>query len=111
MKCRECEDMMPFFIKREVDEDDLEPFLKHIHSCKSCYEDLEILYMVDMGVRSLEDDSKMEYNLQKHMDKEFGFVEKQLQRITISKIIRYVIMTISFWMLLYILIVQVIDWL
>ncbi|MFR5733426.1 MAG: anti-sigma factor family protein [Clostridium sp.] len=52
--CREIEKMVMPYINHQLDEVQLEQFLKHIKSCSSCREELEIYYTVSLGLRQLD---------------------------------------------------------
>ena len=43
--------MVPY-MKDELSPTELEDFLDHIHTCENCREELEIHYMVDVGLKS-----------------------------------------------------------
>lgn len=53
---------MPF-IREEIPEEKLEPFLKHIEKCRDCYEELEIYYTVHAGILGLDQDQFTTYDL------------------------------------------------
>ena len=55
--CREIEKMVMPYINHQLDEVQLEQFLKHIKSCSSCREELEIYYTVSLGLRQLDSGS------------------------------------------------------
>lgn len=57
MTCQEAERMVTPYINDDLTGDDTERFLDHIASCKNCQEELEIYYMVDVGLRQLDQDS------------------------------------------------------
>lgn len=55
--CREIEKMVMPYINHQLDEVQLEQFLKHIKSCSSWQEELEIYYTVSLGLRQLDSGS------------------------------------------------------
>ena len=57
MKCSEAERKVLPYIRGELDGDELAEFLRHVDSCPSCREELEIYYMVDVGLKQLDSDS------------------------------------------------------
>lgn len=63
MDCKEARSLVMAFIKDEIPEDKLEPFLKHISGCKDCYEELEIYYTVHVGIQGLDQDQFTTYDL------------------------------------------------
>lgn len=52
MTCVEAEKMVVPYMKDELSPTELEDFLDHIHTCENCREELEIHYMVDVGLKS-----------------------------------------------------------
>lgn len=57
MTCQEVERMVTPYINDELSGDELEAFLDHIDGCKNCQEELEIYFMVDVGLRQLDQGS------------------------------------------------------
>lgn len=57
MTCQEAERMVMPYINEELSGDETEAFLTHLEDCKSCQDELEIYFMVDVGVRQLNDDN------------------------------------------------------
>lgn len=55
--CKEAERMVTPYIKEELDGDELEAFLAHLENCPNCQEELEIYFMVDVGLKQLDRDS------------------------------------------------------
>ena len=52
MTCVEAEKMVVPYMKDELSPTELEDFLDHIHTCENCREELEIHYMVDVGLKA-----------------------------------------------------------
>ena len=53
--CREAEKMVMPYINHQLDETQLEQFLKHVRSCPACREELEIYYTVSVGLKQLDE--------------------------------------------------------
>ena len=51
MTCVEAEKMVVPYMKDELSPTELEDFLNHIKTCDNCREELEIHYMVDVGLK------------------------------------------------------------
>ena len=57
MTCKEAEQMVMPYINDELTRDrELEAFLDHVYSCRSCYEELEIYYTLYAGLAQLDSD-------------------------------------------------------
>lgn len=57
MTCQEAERLVTPYIRDELSGDELEAFLNHIDECPNCREELEIYFMVDVGLKQLDHDS------------------------------------------------------
>lgn len=57
MTCREAERLVTPYIHDELNGDELEAFLKHLEHCRNCQEELEIYFMVDVGLKQLDSGS------------------------------------------------------
>lgn len=63
MDCKEAQEWVVPFVKKELPKEKLEAFLHHIRNCKECREELEIYYTVNTYVESLDRDWFTTYNL------------------------------------------------
>ena len=62
MNCNQaCECIKPF-IEGSIDDDKLAGFLEHVNSCKSCYEELDIMYIVSEGLEGLKGDAEGDFD-------------------------------------------------
>ena len=55
MTCMEAEKMVIPYINDQLSVTELEDFLEHIEDCENCREELEIHYMVDVGLKKLDE--------------------------------------------------------
>lgn len=55
---KEAEQMVMPYINDELTDKELGPFLNHIYSCKSCYEELEIYYTLYAGLSQLDGENE-----------------------------------------------------
>ena len=58
MTCKEAEQMIMPYINDELTDKELEAFLAHVYSCKSCYEELEIYYTLYAGLAQLDGENE-----------------------------------------------------
>lgn len=70
MKCKQVEKMIPFYLKDELDTDDLRAFVEHINKCETCKEELTIQFLVQEGMVRLESGNVFDLNreLKLHME-------------------------------------------
>ena len=102
--CREIEKMVMPYINHQLDEVQLEQFLKHIKSCSSCREELEIYYTVSLGLRQL--DSGIAGSLEESMENAWLTVRTARLR----KVICYATDTLDIASVLVMLLMQIRIW-
>lgn len=54
MTCKEAEKLIPYFLKDDLDTDDLRKFMEHMDKCEECREELSIQFLVLEGMARLE---------------------------------------------------------
>ena len=50
MDCKQIQNMIIPYIRNELNNNDIEDFLEHIQTCKTCREELEIYYIIEHGL-------------------------------------------------------------
>ena len=50
MKCHDVQRMISGFIEEKLTDEQLEGFLEHIENCQDCYDELEVYYMITIGL-------------------------------------------------------------
>ena len=55
--CQEAERMVTPYINDNLSGEEVDAFLHHLETCKNCQEELEIYFMVDVGLKQLDRDS------------------------------------------------------
>ena len=98
MDCLECKKKIIPYLDYELDDEELNDFVNHIESCKSCREDLEVYYLVTEGVGLL-DNKDRDYNLSKAFKNRLSDTDKYLRRLSLRRILAYAADTVSFWAL------------
>lgn len=61
MNCREFQKKIPDIISNRVSDDCLIDVVKHVERCKDCYDELEIYFVLEYGLK--DDDAKKSMNL------------------------------------------------
>ncbi len=69
MDCRAAQEKMMPFIRRQLNDEELEQFVRHIDSCQECYEELQISYSLYQGLRMLEQDQLDSFHIQHGLDR------------------------------------------
>ena len=86
MTCKEAEQMVMPYINDELTDKELEAFLDHVYSCKSCYEELEIFFTVYVALQKLGTEGSTTYNMRDLLWEDLKAAEK---RIIHRKLIHY----------------------
>ncbi len=58
MNCRECQTRVSDYLNDKLEKRELESFINHVNSCKDCYEELEIMFTLTVGLMQLEEDEE-----------------------------------------------------
>lgn len=61
MNCREFQKLIPDIIERKVRDGDLKSLLSHLESCKDCYDELEIYYVLQYGLGENDNKASMDF--------------------------------------------------
>ena len=85
MDCKETCSLIHLYMDNQLEAEQLEPFIKHIHGCKRCAEELEMHYIILEGTRRLEGGEQIGVDYQKEL---FGRLRRQLNRIHLHRRIR-----------------------
>lgn len=81
MICREWQKMIPGFLDNTLKNQELEGFVKHVRTCKGCYEELEIMFMLSIGLQELNEDRNISYNFSELLENKIKEAEACCGRI------------------------------
>lgn len=109
MTCREAEKMIVPYIQDALTVDELDEFLEHVDSCDNCMEELEIHYMVDVGLKKLDEDDAT-YDIVGDLMRKMEGSARELKRFTMLQITRYAVNTLSAVSLLLAVALQIRIW-
>ena len=65
MKCVDALSRIDAYIGNRLSHRELEEFLEHVKQCKECYEELEIHYIISIGMKYLEGENPESYDILK----------------------------------------------
>lgn len=109
MTCMEAEKMVIPYINDKLSVTELEDFLEHIDSCENCREELEIHYMVDVGLKKL-DEADGTYDivgdLKRRLSESCGIV----RRFMTFQVMSYAVSTLMGMALLLTFLLQIRIW-
>ncbi len=85
MNCSEFKSEMNNFINNTIDEDNIESFITHYKSCKSCNEELEIYYMVNKTFNQDFDEGNTvsipdSYDFKKRLNRKVAYYDDMIYR-------------------------------
>ena len=85
MDCKRIQSMIIPYIRDELNNEDLELFLDHINSCKECREELEIYYIIEVGLNA--DKNTENLNIQKSLVEKIRESNLLLSRLKPAKML------------------------
>lgn len=94
MTCQEAERLVTPYIKDELSGDELEAFLNHIDECESCREELEIYFMVDVGLRQLDNGSGT-YDIAGDLERKIEDSYAKVSHMWTFRVMRYAVNTLG----------------
>lgn len=68
MNCNDFIKIMPKFIDESMEESDYEGFVSHFKDCPSCKDELEIHYMIQVGLERIENDNGKSFDIPKELE-------------------------------------------
>ena len=106
MNCQNAQSMVLNFINNKLDKEETKEFIEHIRSCKDCWEELEIYYVMLIGLKQLDEGEELaadfKEKLQNEVDSRYLEIEKNSKRKYAAKIV--IVLTIAamlIWMFVY----------
>lgn len=109
MTCMEAEKMVVPYMKDELSPTELEDFLDHIKTCDNCREELEIHYMVDVGLKKL-DEADGTYDIVGDLKRKVAESYRTLRHISIFQITTYAVTTLGGMALVVMILLQLRIW-
>lgn len=109
MTCMEAEKMVIPYINDELNPTDLENFLDHVEHCENCREELEIHYLVDEGLKKL-DEVDSTYDIVGDLHRKLEGSDRILQKFLAFQVGRYAISTLMSVALFVIFLMQLRIW-
>ena len=98
MNCLEAQSKIMAFIENKLPDDELREFIKHVRSCKNCYEELDIYYTLIVGMIQLDESDNISTDfknaLDRHLDEEMNRLTT-VKRIANSTIMVVIVLVVS----------------
>ena len=93
MDCRTADKMIIRYIQRELDDDETAAFLKHIRTCQSCRNELEINYDIIDCLKALDSPGE-DIQIGTGMEQEIRASYQHLRTVRFFRIIHYAVNTL-----------------
>ena len=109
MTCVEAEKMVIPYINDQLSVTELEDFIEHIKTCENCREELEIHYMVDVGLKKL-DEADGTYDIVGDLKRKVAESYRSLRHISMFQITTYAVSTLTGMALIVMILLQLRIW-
>ena len=96
------------FINNKLDKEETKAFIEHVRDCKDCWEELEIYYVMLVGLKQLDEGEELAADFRKKLQNEvesrYVEIEREAKRKHIAKIITILVTAaILIWMFAYLI--------
>lgn len=105
MNCKDAEKMIPGFLVKKLNRNQLSQFLEHVENCPDCMEELTIQYLVMTGTSLIEDGKS--FDLKEALHKLLQEAHTQVNRGRIMTILSYVLEALAIVIVMIILIMVI----
>lgn len=109
MTCREARKLIIPFIHDELSMEETRDFLQHVRGCKACMDELEIYYIVDVGLDK-SDGEDIDYNLTAALNSHIREACQKIFILFIGRVLKYSINTLMFFGVFIIAMMQLRIW-
>jgi len=109
MTCAEAEKLVIPYINDKLSLTELEDFIDHVETCEKCREELEIHYMVDVGLKKLDDDDAT-YDIVGDLKRKLEDSASVLKRVLAFQVAGYAVGTLMNMALLLMVLLQMRIW-
>ena len=108
MNCQNAQSMVLNFINNKLDKEETRAFIEHVRDCKDCWEELEIYYVMLVGLKQLDEGEELAADFRKKLQNEvesrYVEIEREAKRKQIAKIITILVTAaILIWMFAYLI--------
>lgn len=106
MNCQSAQSMVLNFINNKLDKEETKEFIEHVRGCKDCWEELEIYYVMLIGLKQLDEGEEMvadfKEKLQNEVDSRYNALVREQRRQQVTKLVSILVAAgILLWMFVY----------
>lgn len=80
MKCEQVRQMMDLYLNDQLPPKELAAFLEHIKTCPECYDELETLFIINAGIKYLEEENHESYDIPQMLKKDLQQKDRKLKK-------------------------------
>ncbi len=95
MTCKEMQSLIPEYIHHNISDENLKQFVNHVKICDTCYDDLEITYIVEKALKGLDDDNTIIYNVKDALKNDLAVSENRIHNLYMFQIFKYFTTTLA----------------
>lgn len=110
MDCKEAQSLVLPYIRRELDEKQLEKFIGHIQQCEECREELEIYFTIHFALRKLDEEMNESYDIKKMLQENITMSARKVRRRKILRATNRISMLLAEVILILVMITQIQVW-
>ena len=99
MDCKEAEKLVIPYIRDELGDEQILPFISHVRECRACYDELEIYYTIHHMLEAEEEIDENAFHIRQRIEEDF---EQHLGRIKKEKrkrALQYVLIAVGILLL------------
>ena len=87
MECYEAEEMVSGYINNTLKTADLEKFLEHVRNCPSCYDELEMHFIVNEAINRLSEEGETALDFKVLLEQDLKQAERHVLRLRLQKVL------------------------
>lgn len=101
MNCIEARRMVTPYVNRELSPKDTEAFLDHIENCSDCMDELDVYFIVNRALNSLDTGEHQEFNFKKLLKEDIRMNRRSIFRRKIIFLTRMILLAAVLLMILF----------
>ncbi|MDO4522366.1 MAG: zf-HC2 domain-containing protein [Eubacteriales bacterium] len=80
MDCKTAQQKIMPYIERQLKPDEMEDFIEHIQTCKTCSEELEVYFTIYYALETLDQDDQGSFNIKEMLERDLKRGKAQIER-------------------------------
>lgn len=111
MKCQEFQELIPEFIENTLEDKYYDGFVHHANTCRNCLDELEIYFMIRVGLERMESDASKSFDIQGELKNRLLYYERKADSMFLYGLYRKIVLTIAESCTVILLVLQILLWL